>query len=69
MASSRGAPSNLNVIIEDDEEQEVESPNRDTVEGRSGVLGSKKGKRKVRRTSDVWNIFDLKKEEVNEERS
>ena len=66
MASSRGAPSNLNVIIEDDEEQEVDSLNQDTVEGGSGVLGSKKGKRKVRRTSDVWNIFDLRKENDEE---
>ena len=61
MASSRGAPSNLNVIIEDGEEQEVESRNRDTIEGGSGFSGSKKGKSKVRRTSNVWNVFDLRK--------
>ena len=52
MASSRGAPSNINVINKDDEEQEIESRNRDTMEGGSSISGSKKGKRKARRTSE-----------------
>ena len=52
------------MINEEGDEQKVESPNRDIVEGGLDVSGSNKGKRKVRRTSDVWNIFDLREEDV-----